>query len=111
MVAHNIADASFLLTVMVRRRTFFQKYSSIVSRSRNVNASIVSFRDVIERGANRRIRGGAMSRGGRFDRVWSFMWDGESAVKSDFPVLVGLGRLQDPAHVGPASWNRTWSPQ
>ena len=39
------------------------------------------------------------------------MWDGESAVKSDFPVLVGLGRLQEPAHVGPASWNRTWFPQ
>ena len=31
-------------------------------------------------------------------------------MKSDFPVLVGLGRLQEPAHVGPASWNRTWSP-
>ena len=39
------------------------------------------------------------------------MWDGESVVKSDFAVLVGLGRLQEPAHVGPASWNRTWSPQ
>ena len=42
---------------MVRRRTFFRE-----------NSSIVSFRDVIERCANRGIGGGAMSRGGSFDR-------------------------------------------
>ena len=54
MVAHDIADASFLLAVMARRRTFFQENSSE--------------RDVIERCANRRIRGGAMFRGGSFDR-------------------------------------------
>ena len=32
-------------------------------------------------------------------QAWSFMRHGESAVKSNFPVLVRLGRLQEPAHV------------
>ena len=30
MVAHNVADVSFLFAVMVRRRTFFQEDPSIV---------------------------------------------------------------------------------
>ena len=30
MVAHNVADVSFVLAVMVRRRTFFQEDPSIV---------------------------------------------------------------------------------
>ena len=57
MVAHDIVDAPFLLTVMVRRRTFLSR--AFVDRV---------LRDVIERCANRRIRGEAMSRGGSFDR-------------------------------------------
>ena len=55
-----------------------------------------------------------MSRGGSFDRSGAgleFMRDGASAVKSDFPVLVRPGRLQEPAHVGPASWDRSRSRQ
>ena len=58
MVAHDIADAPFLLAVVVRCRTFFQE--NFVDRV---------FRDVIERCANQRSRGEAMSRGGSFDRL------------------------------------------
>ena len=41
-------------------------------------------------------------------QAYSFTWDGESAVKSDFQVLVGLRRFQEPTHISPASWNRNW---
>ena len=44
-------------------------------------------------------------------QAWRFMRNGKSAVKTNFPVLVKFRRLHEPAHVGPASWNRTWSPQ
>ena len=33
------------------------------------------------------------------------MWDGESAVKSDFPVLVGLGRLKEHPGIEPGPHN------
>ena len=57
MVAHEITDAPFLFAVMVRRRTFLEKESFDCT-----------FHVVAERLANRRIQGGAMSRGGSFDQ-------------------------------------------
>ena len=36
-------------------------------------------------------------------------WNGKGAVKSDFPILIRFWRLQESAHISPASWNRTWS--
>ena len=95
MVAHDIADASFLLPVMMRRRTFFQENSS---RALPIDEFEVEPCLVVAALIGRA-------------QAWSFLWDGESDVKSDFPVLVGLRRLQEPAHINPAAWNRTWAPQ
>ena len=39
------------------------------------------------------------------------MRNGQRTVKSNFPMPIGFGRLQEPAHISPAAWNRTWSPQ
>ena len=41
----------------------------------------------------------------------SSMRNGKGTVKSNFPIPIGFGRLEEPTHIGPAAWNRTWSPQ
>ena len=55
-VAHNIADVSFLLAVVVRRRPFFQENPSIM------------FLTLSCAYATRPSRGGATLRGGSFDQ-------------------------------------------
>ena len=103
MVAHDITGAPFLFAVMVRRRTFFLRGSFDCT-----------FHVVAERLATRRSRGEAMFRGGSFDRsgAESFVRNGNGTVESNFPILIGFGRLKEPTHnISPAAWNRTWSPQ
>ena len=57
MIAHDIAGASFLPSVMVRRRTFFQEDSWIE------DLTVILFVAPPDKS-----RGGAMSRGGSFDQ-------------------------------------------
>ena len=71
MVAHDVADVSFVSAVMVRRRTFFQEDPSIVfSHNESVRRAI------------RQSRGGAKLRGGNFGQYG----DGECAVLTHFPI-------------------------
>ena len=73
------------------------------------------FHVVAERLAIRRGRGEATFHGGSFDRSGAGLelreeWKNDT-VESNFPIPIGFGRLQEPAHISPAAWNRTWSPE
>ena len=70
---------------------------------------LCTFHVVTELLASRRSRGEAMFRGGSFDRSGAGLELHEEYSK--FPIPIGFGRLKEPAHISPASWNRTWSPQ
>ena len=86
MVADEIADAPFLLAVVVPHRTFIQE-----------NSSIVSFM-IWLRCANRRSRGEAMSRGGNFHQAgkapWSrafWYWSDQRGSRNPHPPTQQLG--------------------
>ena len=61
---------------------------------------LCTFHVVTELLASRRSRGEAMFRGGSFDRSGAGLELHEEY--SNFPILIGFGRLKEPAHISPA---------
>ena len=103
MVAHNVADVSFVFAVMVRRRTFFQEGPSIVFLTVRL---FVAPSDKVE------VEPGFVvaTLVSRADTK-SFMGNGESAVLTNLPLSIRIRRFEESTNVSPLTWKCSRSPQ
>ena len=105
MVAHHVADVSVVLAVMVRRRTFFQWDPSVVFLTLTVWLFVAPSNKV-------KVEPDIMM-ATLVDRVKApdFTRNGESTMKSYFPVPIGFRRLKEPTNFTPIASDPSGSPQ
>ena len=102
MVAHDVADVSFLFAVVVRRRAFFQEDPSIVFFA--VWLFVAPFDKVeVEPGF---VMATLVSRA----ETQSFMVNGECAELTNFPLSIRIRRFEESTNVRPLTWNCPRSP-
>ena len=97
MVAHNVADVSFLFAVVVRRRAFFQEDPSIAFFVVRLFVAPIDKVEV-EPGF---VMATLLSRAD----TKSFMENGECAVLTNFPSSIRIRRFEESTNVRPLTWN------
>ena len=103
MVAHNIADTPSLLTVMERRRPFFQEDPLIMFLTLGLYVMPPDKVEVEPCSVVAALIGRAQAQ--------DFTRNGESTMKPYFTVPIGFRRFKELPNVSPVARNRSGSPQ